>query len=41
LKAAIEEVRSKGELNPKVIIPVDLFGLPADYDAILSYSKKI
>lgn len=40
LKAAIEEVRSKGELNPKVIIPVDLFGLPADYDAILPLAKK-
>lgn len=40
LKAAIEEVRSKGELNPKVIIPVDLFGLPADYDTILPLAKK-
>lgn len=40
LKAAIEEVISKGELTPKVIIPVDLFGLPADYDAILPLAKK-
>jgi len=27
-------------LNPKCIIPVDLFGLPADYDAIDAVAKK-
>ncbi len=27
-------------LNPKVIIPVDLFGLPADYDPITALAEK-
>ena len=40
LDDAITEVIEKGELNPKVIIPVDLFGLPADYAAIELISKK-
>ena len=31
--AAVAEARSKG-LNPKALIPVDLFGLPADYDRL-------
>ena len=30
----IEQVKAEGVLNPKVIIPVDLFGLPAEYDRI-------
>jgi dTDP-4-amino-4,6-dideoxygalactose transaminase len=34
LKAAVRAVRSAGRLTPKAIIPVDLFGLSADYDAI-------
>ncbi len=34
LKAAIRAVRAAGRLMPKAIIPVDLFGLSADYDAI-------
>mgnify|MGYP000607392030 CR=1 FL=1 len=33
LKRAIAHARDIG-LTPKVVIPVDLFGLPADYDAI-------
>lgn len=33
LKRAIAHARGEG-LNPAVVIPVDLFGLPADYDAI-------
>src|SRR4051794_24719011 len=33
LKRAIGHARGLG-LNPKGVIPVDLFGLPADYDAI-------
>ena len=33
LKRAIKTARELG-LRPKVVIPVDLFGLPADYDAI-------
>ncbi len=34
LKAAIAAIRAEGRLTPKAIIPVDLFGLAADYDAI-------
>ena len=34
LEAAIEMVKREGRLTPKAIIPVDLFGLAADYDAI-------
>lgn len=40
LQEAIEEVLRDGELVPKVIITVDLFGLPADYNAILPIAKK-
>jgi dTDP-4-amino-4,6-dideoxygalactose transaminase len=31
---------SKTVLTPKCVIPVDLFGLPADYDVIASIAKK-
>ena len=34
LEAAIAMVKAEGRLNPRAIIPVDLFGLAADYDAI-------
>jgi dTDP-4-amino-4,6-dideoxygalactose transaminase len=34
LEAAIEEVAAKGELRPKAVIAVDLFGQPADYPRI-------
>lgn len=34
LKAAVARVRSEGRLRPRGVIPVDLFGLPADYDEI-------
>ena len=30
----------EGRLSPKVIIPVDLFGQPADYDRIIPIAKK-
>ncbi len=33
MKAAIMEAKQRG-ITPKVVMPVDLFGLPADYDAI-------
>ncbi|MDJ1160256.1 DegT/DnrJ/EryC1/StrS family aminotransferase [Chelatococcus sp. SYSU_G07232] len=33
LEAAIKGAKDKG-LTPKVVVPVDLFGQPADYDAI-------
>lgn len=37
LEKAIERVESEGKLTPRVVIPVDLFGQPADYSCI----KKI
>lgn len=40
LELAIEAVIKEGKLTPKVIIPVDLFGLPADYDAITRIAQK-
>ena len=36
----IEKVKAEGKVNLKGVIPVDLFGLPADYDAILPIAKK-
>jgi len=33
-------VLTEGKLTPKVIIPVDLFGLPADYSKILPIAEK-
>lgn len=40
LEEKIIEVLNSGKLHPKVIIPVDLFGLPADYDQILKIAEK-
>lgn len=40
LEEAIQSVLKMGILSPKVIIPVDLFGLPADYDSINKIAKK-
>ncbi len=40
LREAIERVLSEGKLVPKVIIPVDLFGLPANYSEIGEIAKK-
>ncbi|MBR9833785.1 MAG: DegT/DnrJ/EryC1/StrS family aminotransferase [Alphaproteobacteria bacterium] len=34
LARQIDRVKAEGELTPRCIIPVDLYGLPADYDAI-------
>lgn len=34
LKQAIADVKAKGELSPKAVIAVDLFGQSADYEAI-------
>jgi dTDP-4-amino-4,6-dideoxygalactose transaminase len=33
-QAKIKTVESEGKLTPKGVIPVDLFGLPADYEAL-------
>ncbi len=40
LEKAINKVINEGKLTPKVIIPVDLFGLPADYIEIEKIAKK-
>ncbi|WP_436641964.1 DegT/DnrJ/EryC1/StrS family aminotransferase [Microbaculum sp. FT89] len=40
LKAAIAAVIAEGRLNPKVVMPVDLYGLPADYDRISAIAAE-
>jgi len=40
LDAAIVSVKKAGRLQPKAIMAVDLFGLPAPYDAIMSIAEK-
>jgi UDP-2-acetamido-2-deoxy-ribo-hexuluronate aminotransferase len=40
LERAIEVILARGELRPKVVIPVDLYGLPADYAAIEKVAAK-
>ena len=40
LNEAIEKVIQEGVLKPKAVIPVDLFGLPADHDAISRIATK-
>jgi dTDP-4-amino-4,6-dideoxygalactose transaminase len=40
LEAAISAVKAKGELTPKVVIAVDLFGQPADYPKIAEVARR-
>jgi dTDP-4-amino-4,6-dideoxygalactose transaminase len=40
LDAAIEAVKSAGELTPRAVIAVDLFGQPADYPAIAAVCAR-
>ena len=40
LEQTIEAVKKDGKLNLRGIIPVDLFGLPADQDAILEIARR-
>lgn len=40
LEDAIKAVKAEGKLKPRAIIPVDLFGLPADYEAIEALAQK-
>ena len=40
LEAAIAMVKAEGRLKPKAIIPVDLFGLGADYAAIEKIAER-
>ena len=40
LERVIQAVLKEGKLRPKVIVTVDLFGLPADYDRIQKIADK-
>lgn len=40
LEVRIQEIISEGEVKPKAIIAVDLFGLPADYEKISQIAAK-
>ena len=40
LEKAIERVETEGRLKPRAVIAVDVFGLPADYDAIRSVCDR-
>jgi dTDP-4-amino-4,6-dideoxygalactose transaminase len=40
LEAAIVAIKAEGRLVPKAVIPVDLFGLSANYDAIMQIAAK-
>ena len=40
LEAAIASVAADGRLKPAAVIPVDLFGQPADYDALLPLAES-
>ena len=40
LEAAIEAVIAKGELKPRAVIAVDLFGQPADYPRIAAITRR-
>ena len=40
LERAVERVIAEGRLRPRVVVAVDLFGLPADYKAIRAVADK-
>jgi dTDP-4-amino-4,6-dideoxygalactose transaminase len=40
LEAAIAMVKREGKLRPRVVMPVDLFGQAADYDALEPVAKR-
>ncbi len=40
LERRIQAVLAEGKLKPKFVVPVDLFGLPADYTKILPVAEK-
>ena len=40
LERAVQEVLAEGRLRPRVVVTVDLFGLPADYQAIRAVADK-
>ena len=40
LRNAVTKVETEGRLKPHAVIPVDLFGLPADYDPIMDLARE-
>lgn len=40
LEEQIRRVLAEGKLTPRAVVPVDLFGQPADYDRILPIAEK-
>ena len=40
LESAIQKTLAEGRLTPRAVMPVDLFGLPAEYDAIGSIARR-
>ncbi|MBS2034775.1 DegT/DnrJ/EryC1/StrS family aminotransferase [bacterium] len=40
LQLAVEKTRAEGRLRPKAVIPVDLFGLPADYTVLEEFCRR-
>lgn len=40
LEEAVRKVRQAGDLNPRAVIPVDLFGLPADYRELMAVAER-
>lgn len=40
LEKAIIKVKEEGKLTPRVVVAVDLFGLPADFDSIRPVAEK-
>lgn len=40
LEEAIIKVKEKGKLTPKAVVAVDLFGLPADFEAVREIADK-
>ena len=40
LERAVERVIAEGRLRPRIVVAVDLFGLPADYQAIRAIADK-
>ena len=40
LEQAIDFVRTKTELSPRIVVAVDLFGLPADYPDVYKRQQR-
>jgi dTDP-4-amino-4,6-dideoxygalactose transaminase len=40
LERRIQEVKREGRLKPRLIVAVDLFGIPADYEAVFAVAER-